>query len=804
MNCTQADLDRVPDLERLSAAVRILILDRNLISYLGLDSFGPSNRSSLQRLELRENNLSIVGDRAFDPLSGLRYLYLDSNRISSLPATIFRSTPELQTLSLAWNPIGSTGDSDWAFLGQLGSSLKYLDVSYTAVVSPNPRLPPAFSSLTALKDLSMRKLMNLNFTSEFFQPLAAVDLRALDLSVSVIKSVDEEAFRPLEHLRDLDMSNVMVDSKSCANIFYGLANSSLEKVNLQGVFTYDEYPVLPDLFHHLRDAKLRELNFAGNYVGLRGRIPSRLFHPLKTLRKLHLDDCDLVSVHRDTFHGLHELKTLTLRRNLLSCVHGSDCGFLGPEHAMRHLETLDLADNRILESENTVHFEGAKYPVLGSLILRKNLLRTIPVGMFGAVKQLTHLDLSENPLEDLEAGAFSLLESLTHLNLDGCAQLTRLRQDDFKGLVQLTSLSIRNGGLIHIHHGTLVHLPHLEDLRLRNNRLGQNSDAVAKLILKKSNLKSLDLGENDLTSIPRGLLSNSFHLRRLYLDGNRLSDCRPLALTPGGLTKLEVLDLSYNTLVDPDETCFRGLNGLLTVDLSANPYYCTCRTQDLSRWLRSSGWSLAMEDEYVCAAPESLVGKNIFQLGLGTFDCYWKYGVLCGLLVGLLAIAGVVILVLCFRQGRSSHGIVACNGVATGESAAKSVGDAVPGCAVFGKSAPYAPLEEEETTTPCVDGQEASTNGVHRAGRNGQSAVGQPRHLASAAATKKPSKCNGFSRGKTRKQVESPDDAAMQTRALVHAQGDDDLCHVSPCFLSSATANDVENAVEQLEDTTVC
>lgn len=150
---------------------------------------------------------------------------------------------------------------------------------------------------------------------------------------------------------------------------------------------------------------------------------------------------------------------------------------------MRHLETLDLADNRISESENTVHFEGAKYPVLGSLILRKNLLRTIPVGMFGAVKQLTHLDLSENPLEDLEAGAFSLLESLTHLNLDGCAQLTRLRQDDFKGLVQLTSLSIRNGGLIHIHHGTLVHLPHLEDLRLRNNRLGQNSDAVAKVYI---------------------------------------------------------------------------------------------------------------------------------------------------------------------------------------------------------------------------------------------------------------------------------------------------------------------------------
>lgn len=314
LNCTEADLDRMPDLERSLTAVKKLILNGNQISFLGPNSFGPANHSSLQVLELRENNLVNISAGAFDSISGLRHLYLDSNRISSLPATLFRSTPQLQTLSLASNPIGGTGDSDWAFLGELGPSLKDLDVGATLVASVNPRLPPVFSSLRVLEVLTMRKLLNLNLTSEFFQPLADLDLQALDLSVGVIKSVDEDAFRPLNTLRDLDMSNVMVDSKTCANIFYGLANSSLEKVNLQGVFTYDEYPVLPDLFHHLKDSKLRELNFAGNYVGLRGRIPSRLFHPLKTLRKLHLDDCDLVNIHRDTFHGLHELKVGNITR----------------------------------------------------------------------------------------------------------------------------------------------------------------------------------------------------------------------------------------------------------------------------------------------------------------------------------------------------------------------------------------------------------------------------------------------------------------------------------------------------------
>lgn len=180
-------------------------------------------------------------------------------------------------------------------------------------------------------------------------------------------------------------------------------------------------------------------------------------------------------------------KVLTLRRNLLSCVRESECGFLSPpspshqtRHPMRHLETIDLSDNLISESESRIQF-NASFPALVSLNLRRNRLRWIPVGMFGDLKRLNRLDLSENPMEGIEPEALSSLESLTHLELDGSRQLTRIRQDAFTGLTQLTSLSIRNSGLVHIHRGAFENLSHLEELRLRNNRLGQNHDSLTKV-----------------------------------------------------------------------------------------------------------------------------------------------------------------------------------------------------------------------------------------------------------------------------------------------------------------------------------
>lgn len=157
---------------------------------------------------------------------------------------------------------------------------------------------------------------------------------------------------------------------------------------------------------------------------------------------------------------------------------------------MRHLETIDLSDNLISEMENRIQL-NATFPALVSLNLRRNRLRWIPVGMFGDLKKLNRLDLSENPIEGIEPEALASLESLTHLELDGCRQLTRIRQDVLSGLNQLKVLSVRNGGLVHIHRGAFVNFSQLEELRLRGNRLGQDHDAIAKVRGSRSTIALL-------------------------------------------------------------------------------------------------------------------------------------------------------------------------------------------------------------------------------------------------------------------------------------------------------------------------
>lgn len=810
VNCSGASLDHVPVMPESLA--KTWILDSNDISYIGRDSFGSFDRNNVEELTIRNNNLSSLESEAFQRLPGLQSLYLDGNRIWRIESDVFENVSRLETLSLVYNSIGIT-ELEWEFLRPL-VSLKTIDVSGTEIGRLH-RIPSAFSSLVSLEELTMQR-MTLNVTKGYFETAEALEIRTLDLSICVVESVDEEALRPLRHLHSLILENAVVSSKFCQNMFYGLSNGSLEKINIQGVFVYDKYPVEADLFHPLKNSKVRELNFAGNYVGLRGRTLSKLFHPLKSLRKLHLDDCDLVSIREETFHGLHDLKVLTLRRNLLSCVRESDCGFLSPpspshqtRHPMRHLETIDLSDNLISESESRIQF-NASFPALVSLNLRRNRLRWIPVGMFGDLKRLNRLDLSENPMEGIEPEALSSLESLTHLELDGSRQLTRIRQDAFTGLTQLTSLSIRNSGLVHIHRGAFENLSHLEELRLRNNRLGQNHDSLTKVFIQKSNLKVLDLGENGLTSFPRELLSNGIHLRRLYLDSNRLSDCHPLELSAESLAQLEVINLSYNSLVDPSHSCFESLRNLKTVDLSSNPFYCSCQTQDLATWLQQSQLPRASGADYVCTAPDPFAGRSIFKLGLNRFDCYWKYGVMSGVLVCLLAASVVVILVLCFRRTRrssssSSSSICAVGSSSSAAAASGTMETGDPGCSMFLKSAPYTALDEEELSIRggIEDLDQAEPDGFRRCGGHSASSGSQRDGAArQSAANKKSSKCNGFSRAKTRSAA-SQDEAAMQTCALVEDasairhSADGDVCHGSPCFVTTcgSDADHVEDAV---------
>lgn len=213
--------------------------------------------------------------------------------------------------------------------------------------------------------------------------------------------------------------------------------------------------------------------------------------------------------------------------------------------------------------------------------------------------------------------------------------------------------------------------------------------------------------------------------------------------------------------------------------------------------------------EYLCSGPESLAGSSIFKLGLNSFDCYWKYGVMSGILVCLLAAAVVVIAVLCFRQTRnsSSRSICAVGSSSTAEATSGAIEASGSGCSMFLKSAPYTPLDEEELTIRGGIEDQAPADGFCIPGQTIPSGSFQDGAASrQSASKKKSSKCNGFSRAKSRshQSTTSQDEAVMQTCALVEDHHsatlhpvNDDFYHAGPCFVTTCNsdADHIEDAV---------
>uniref|UniRef100_T1GBB4 LRRCT domain-containing protein n=1 Tax=Megaselia scalaris TaxID=36166 RepID=T1GBB4_MEGSC len=251
-----------------------------------------------------------------------------------------------------------------------------------------------------------------------------------------------------------------------------------------------------------------------------------------------------------SFSTLSELRELTIDYCKLNNI--SDGAFRGLSD-LRNLtirtHNSDWSTMRLeLSSESFIEFRQLDY-----LDLSLNNIWTIPEGLLCPLKILTHLNMSYNEIQDLSNFHFSA--SLTSRKSRICV---------FSALVRLKKLNLARNNMNYIADRALEGLVSLTTIDLSDNQL---TSLPPELFSETKNIKEIYLRNNSINVLAPGIFSELADLLVLDLAKNELNSQWINIATFAGL---KLLQLSNNYIDSIPENTFIELTNLHTLVLSHN------------------------------------------------------------------------------------------------------------------------------------------------------------------------------------------------------------------------------------------
>ncbi|KAM7404067.1 hypothetical protein PAMA_004474 [Pampus argenteus] len=324
-----------------------------------------------------------------------------------------------------------------------------------------------------------------------------IETRVLDLSKNKLRIITPDNFSSFQQLEDLDLSDNLISVVEPGSFRSQLA---LRSLNFRSnVLQLVPAGVLSGL------TNLTRLDLSHNRLVV---LLDHAFQDLRKLTSLEVGDNELVFVSQRAFTGLLGLQSLTLERSNLTVVPTDALAHLHSlvELHMRYLSISFLKPFSFKRLSHLRHLEIDYWPWLDTLP---------PLSLHGL--NLTTLFITNTNLSAFPGAALRNLPYLTHLNLSYCR-------------------------IQHIHQGELGQLPYLMELRLQGAQLVA-IEPFAFVGLKS--LQLLDVSQNRLDSLERGVFASPDSLQRLCLGGNPLvCDCRLLwLLNSHKPPSLQILDI---------------------------------------------------------------------------------------------------------------------------------------------------------------------------------------------------------------------------------------------------------------------
>ncbi|RZF39867.1 hypothetical protein LSTR_LSTR014166 [Laodelphax striatellus] len=321
---------------------------------------------------------------------------------------------------------------------------------------------------------------------------------------------------------------------------------------------------------------LHTLDMSHNKISYLGKHNFELQEHLIFLNLSH----NLVStVKKGAFKGLHSLRVLDFSYNELQELEQ------GSLHDTKQLEVLDLSHNKITAFHDDTLFKNLEK--LRVLSLDSNQILDVPGAVFKNLPSpsLEILDLSDNLIENLDEYAFPpvVFRNVKVINLSENV-ISDIHSSCFNPLHALTSLDLGYNNLTSVPTQQLAKLNFLHELDMSGNAFRTLQPVAFQSLFQ---MKVLRLSRMPfLQQIDSRAFVDNIHLERIVMNENRLVRSLPKRVFHGNphLMHISVRDNSISTL----DASYFPLERLRSLDVSGNPFNCNCSLL----WL----WELAEQE----------------------------------------------------------------------------------------------------------------------------------------------------------------------------------------------------------------
>lgn len=621
-DCSSRHLTTIPVVPNATCN---LYLENNRIEHLMVRAF--QSTANLVVLTLHGNQLTLLDSSTFEGLHKLQELNLSRNQLILLKVTaiVNGTLPALQDLDLSGNHLRSVPRN----ISLFAPNLKVLNLSHNTITSA--WLDPTYRTMDSLQKIDLTGNPLHQIASFHFDSIRNGPLQVLRLADCAIHFINDTSFGGLNNLTSLALSHNPVNASVLANAFDGFGNGTpMAFLDLSSNFLPHITADLLQIF-----SKLKILDLSNCSIEL---IDPEVFLFLPRLNTLELQD-NRIS-HLGNLSTLSELLRLNLRNNHIAAIQIS---------YLPNLEFVDLSHNQIVElpPKWITMIDGLRI-----LNLSHNKIKHISPHAFHKVT-LNHLDMSYNQLSTLHSFGMLKLSMLVLAH----NKMHTIMDDAFAHLEQtLEDLDLSYNVFTNLpdhHFGDFVAL---QRLNLAGNDLGHALKAGKNghLFYSLRHLQVLDLSRNNVTSLPHAHVRYLHHLTTLDLNENKLQHLSDISLPD--MASLAKLEVSHNRLHSVDTALLSELQYLEVVDLSFNPFQCSCDLVDLVLWINSTSVHvLGMEDhrQYTCTVPHTQRTRYIMTYHPNHKECLNRhhnirqdltlFGIIVGAVVGATILTALVV-----------------------------------------------------------------------------------------------------------------------------------------------------------------